>query len=72
MKTIEEINREIAKIEERLDKVEGTPTEVLTAHNIKEVYGADGCVYAHPVNGLPIVLLNPGNNKSTRPEGGIV
>ena len=46
---------------------EGTPREVITAHNIKEVYGAEGCVYTHPLNNLPAVLLNPGNNKATRP-----
>ncbi|MFC1913664.1 ABC transporter ATP-binding protein [Chloroflexota bacterium] len=37
---------------------EGTPAEVITDRNIKEVYGADNCVYAHPVNGLPTVLLS--------------
>ena len=45
---------------------EGTPEEVITARNIKEVYGAEGCVYTHPLNNLPAVLLNPGNNKSAR------
>ena len=33
------------------------------AQNIKEVYGADGCVYTHPANGLPAVLINPGNGR---------
>jgi len=42
---------------------EGTPTEVITPRNIKEVYGAEGCVYVHPVNGLPTVLLNAGNSR---------
>ncbi len=37
---------------------EGTPAEVVTADNIKEVYGAENCVYTHPLNGLPVVLLN--------------
>ncbi|MBI2868610.1 MAG: ABC transporter ATP-binding protein [Chloroflexi bacterium] len=37
---------------------EGTPAEVITAANVKEVYGADSCVYTHPVNGLPVVLHN--------------
>ena len=46
---------------------EGTPAEVITARNIKEVYGAEGCVYTHPLNNLPAVLLNPGNNKSAKP-----
>ncbi|MBT9132094.1 MAG: Ferric enterobactin transport ATP-binding protein FepC [Firmicutes bacterium] len=45
---------------------EGTPKEVITARNIKEVYGAEGCVYLHPVDGLPCVLLNAGNSKSIR------
>jgi len=39
----------------------GTPTEVITPHNISEVYGAEHCVYAHPANGLPAVLINPGD-----------
>jgi iron complex transport system ATP-binding protein len=36
----------------------GTPSEVVTSQNIAEVYGADHCVYSHPVNGLPVVLVN--------------
>ncbi len=36
---------------------QGTPSEVITTQNIKEVYGADDCVYAHPINGLPTVLV---------------
>jgi len=46
---------------------EGTPREVITARNIEDVYGAEGCVYTHPVNGLPCVLLNAGNGKMARP-----
>lgn len=42
---------------------EGTPKDVITPQNIKDVYGAEGCVYTHPVNGLPVVLLNAGNSK---------
>ncbi len=38
---------------------QGTPAEVITEANIREVYGADHCVYAHPVNGLPAVLISP-------------
>lgn len=45
---------------------EGTPQEVITARNIKDVYGANGCVYTHPLNSLPAVLLNPGNKKAAR------
>ena len=40
---------------------QGTPVEVINSDNIREVYGAEGCVYAHPVNGLPTVLLKAGN-----------
>ncbi len=36
---------------------EGTPTEVITNGNIQRVYGATNCVFTHPVNGLPIVLV---------------
>lgn len=39
---------------------EGTPAEVITDRNIREVYGAGNCVYSHPVNGLPTVLLSAG------------
>ncbi len=39
---------------------QGTPREVINSRNIKEVYGVEGCVYTHPVNGLPTVLLNSG------------
>ena len=45
---------------------QGTPSEVINSKNIKEVYGSEGCVYAHPVNGLPIVLLKAGNSKHVR------
>jgi iron complex transport system ATP-binding protein len=37
---------------------EGKPAEVITDANIKQVYGAGNCVYTHPVNGLPIVLVS--------------
>ena len=45
----------------------GTPSEVVTPENIAAVYGADHCVYAHPVNGLPVVLVN-GNGRAKAPE----
>jgi len=38
---------------------QGTPAEVITEANIREVYGAEHCVYAHPANGLPAVLISP-------------
>lgn len=43
---------------------EGTPGEVITADNIAAVYGAESCVYAHPVNGLPCVLLSAGMSRN--------
>jgi len=42
---------------------EGTPAEVITARNIREVYGTENCVYTHPVNGLPTVLLSPDKDR---------
>ena len=36
---------------------EGTPLDILTAPNIKKVYGAEVCVYPHPVNRLPTTLI---------------
>ncbi len=42
---------------------EGIPKEVITPQNIEEVYGTESCVYAHPANGLPVVLLNAGYSK---------
>jgi len=54
---------------------EGTPSDVITSQNIKEVYGADHCVYTHPINGLPTVLLKAGNSQPAqvgdRIEGGV-
>lgn len=40
---------------------QGIPAEVITAENIKEVYGAENCVYSHPANGLPAVLVSTAN-----------
>jgi iron complex transport system ATP-binding protein len=37
---------------------QGTPAEVITNMNIKQVYGVENCVYPHPANGLPTVLLS--------------
>jgi iron complex transport system ATP-binding protein len=42
---------------------EGLPLEVITDKNIKQVYGAENCVYTHPVNGLPTVLLSADINR---------
>ncbi len=43
---------------------DGTPREVITPENIKDVYGVEQCVYAHPANGIPAVLLKSDNSKS--------
>ena len=43
---------------------DGTPGEVITPENIRLVYGVEGCIYPHPVNQLPTVLLNPRNNET--------
>jgi iron complex transport system ATP-binding protein len=44
---------------------QGTPGEVINPENIKEVYGAEECVYTHPFNGLPIVLIKAGNSQQS-------
>jgi len=49
---------------------EGTPREVIVPRNIKEVYGAEHCVYTHPINGLPTVLLKAGNSRPANVEEG--
>jgi iron complex transport system ATP-binding protein len=48
---------------------QGTPQEVITDANIKEVYGVEHCVFKHPVNGLPTVILSSGVNKSGKKNG---
>lgn len=50
---------------------EGTPAEVITPQNIKDVYGAEHCVYTHPINGLPTVLIKAGNSQSGHIGDGI-
>jgi len=45
---------------------EGIPQDVLTAQNIKKAYGAEVCIYPHPVNGLPTTLITAGKNKEER------
>jgi iron complex transport system ATP-binding protein len=51
-------------IKDRRIHAEGTPGEVITDKNIREVYGAENCVYTHPVNGLPAVLLGAHRNRT--------
>jgi len=41
---------------------EGTPPDLLTVPNIKKVYGAEVCVYPHPVNKLPTTLITAGGS----------
>jgi iron complex transport system ATP-binding protein len=55
-------------INERHIHAEGKPAEVITDKNIKEVYGAGNCVYTHPVNGLPTVLLGAHRSQTTERE----
>ena len=45
---------------------EGTPREVITDKNIKAVYGAEGCVYNHPIDNQPIVLPQAINGRKTK------
>jgi len=42
----------------------GTPTEVVTSANIKEVYGAESFITPHPENGLPVVIPAGSRNVS--------
>ncbi len=41
---------------------EGIPQDVLTVENIKRAYGAEVCVYPHPINKLPTTLITAGGN----------
>ncbi len=43
---------------------EGSPHEVITEKNIKEVYGANVGVHPHPINGLPTIFITPGDRKA--------
>ncbi len=54
-------NRLVLISEGRLFK-HGTPTEVITAENIRVVYKAEHCVFRHPLNGLPVVLVDGNGN----------
>jgi iron complex transport system ATP-binding protein len=61
-------NRLILINDGRLFK-QGIPAEVITADNIRVVYGAEHCVYRHPVNGLPVVLVNGNGEPVSGAEG---
>ncbi len=54
----------LALIKNGVLHAQGTPWEVITSENIREVYGTNDCVYAHPVNGLPTVLLRAGSGRN--------
>jgi ABC-type cobalamin/Fe3+-siderophores transport systems, ATPase components len=43
---------------------EGTPLDILTAPNIKKVYGAEVFVYPHPINKLPTTLITASQSQS--------
>ena len=43
---------------------EGSATEVVTPANVKEVYGADVCISAHPLNQLPVTMVTASGNHS--------
>lgn len=48
---------------------EGIPKDVLTVENIKRAYGAEVCVYPHPINKLPTTLITArGNHVEEREE----
>jgi len=51
---------------------EGSPQEVMTAENIRAVYGMESHIYPHPENQLPVVLIshqgNGGRSDNKRPS----
>lgn len=47
-------------------QAEGIPAKVITGDNIGRVYGVQNCVYTHPMNGLPVVLLSNEEMRYTR------
>jgi len=48
---------------------EGTPTEVINAKNLEEVYGPGNYVDTHPLSGLPVVLPRVGKSRNSRFQG---
>jgi iron complex transport system ATP-binding protein len=48
---------------------EGKPAEVITNKNVQEVYGAENCVYPHPINDLPTILLTGRRHQTPEREG---
>lgn len=45
---------------------EGPPDQVLTASNIKDVYGAEVSVQPHPINKLPMTVITRGESRAGR------
>lgn len=41
---------------------EGSPREVITTQNVKQVYGAEVCITPHPLNDLPATLITASGN----------
>jgi iron complex transport system ATP-binding protein len=48
---------------------QGSPSEVITPENIRDVYKAEDCVYSHPANNLPAVLLKRRTNGNGGKDG---
>jgi iron complex transport system ATP-binding protein len=48
---------------------EGVPSEVINPTNISEVYGAENCVYHHPANDMPVVLISRGQDRRGEGKG---
>jgi iron complex transport system ATP-binding protein len=48
---------------------QGSPEAVITAQNIREVYGAEVHIYPHPINALPTTLITPSDGKRAMLEG---
>ncbi len=49
---------------------EGTPREVITASNIREVYGVESIIYPHPENELPVVLVTGNHHTGIENKAG--
>jgi iron complex transport system ATP-binding protein len=47
---------------------EGTPSAVVTAENIREVFQTNSTILTHPENNLPVVLLNTSYKQSNNGE----
>ncbi|RLC92972.1 MAG: ABC transporter ATP-binding protein [Chloroflexi bacterium] len=47
---------------------QGTPREVITAENVRQVYGAEVYVCPHPLNDLPATLITAGGNGKKRAD----